>query len=130
MTEPATTIEQLQAEFTHWRSNKNGHRSIPEHLWNKAAHIKKSHPSDNVLKKLGLTTQQARKKGIIESKKREHDCSKERLSNQFIKIPTNQSTTHSIATDVTITSKNGDYQLSLKNASIEHLQLIIDKFLR
>jgi len=122
MTESILTLEEVQAEFTVWRNNKEGHCPIPDELWHKVGHLLKTHPRARVLRALKLTTQQARSKGIIPPKIKPEVVT-------FVKVPNMESMISAPTCDLLLSSRRGDRQLSMKNVSIDHVKLIIDRFL-
>jgi hypothetical protein len=124
------TIEEIEREFVVWRSNKKGQPSIPESLSNKVKIVLQSGRHSEVLRRLGLSMQQARNKGLLPSP----TLSERHTQNSpisFIKIPITQSAINAVSSDTkSLTLQRGDIQLSLNHPSHEQIQLIINALLR
>ena len=59
MPSPTLTIEEVEKEFAIWRSNKKGQSTVQETLLHKVETLLKSHKYSIVLRRLGLSIQQA-----------------------------------------------------------------------
>lgn len=132
MTKPVLTIEEVEAKFDTWRKDKRGYKPIPEDLWDQVKNLLKYYQRTTVLRRLGLSTEQARNKGLLATVSAE-DISTN-TTNTFIKVPIMPTTVGKIAavpaqsTSIAIT--RGDLQCTLNNPSHEQLQLIINSLLR
>lgn len=125
------TIAEVQSNFANWRNSKTGCQKIPAELCSQVKILLNSCPNPSpVLRRLGLTKQQAINKGLVTA----HTavpCSANLKSNNFIQIPMPLSIT---ATEIprvaTANIKRGDAVLSLNINSDKQLQLIINAFIR
>lgn len=123
------TIAEVQSNFANWRNSKTGCQKIPAELCSQVKILLNSCPNpSSVLRRLGLTKQQAINKGLVTT----HTAVSSNLkSNDFIQIPMPLSI---IATEIprvaTANIKRGDALLSLDINSDEQLQLIINAFIR
>jgi hypothetical protein len=123
------TIEEVEREFAIWRSNKKGH-VIPESLSHKVKILLKSGKHSEVLRRLGLSMQQARNKGLLPSPNVSEHLP-QNSPDSFIKFPMTQPLINAVASgSSSLTLQRGDVQLSLNHPSHEQIQLIINTFLR
>ena len=125
MSSHTLTIEEVESEFSIWRGSKKG-RSIPEALCKQVKILLASYHHNKVLKRLGLTLQQARDKDLLPSTKPVES----HLPTTFIKIPMVQPAIHVNSAAASLTLQRGDTQLSLNSPSDEQLQLIINTLFR
>jgi hypothetical protein len=128
MSNTPLSIEEVEQSFSVWRKNKTGNPPIPDDLWDQVSLLLKTHRRSKVFKRLRLTIQQARDKGIlpIESSTNVPD------KNTFIQIPMPQPTMQVIAPPKanTLTIQRGDKQLCLSHPSDEQIHFIITTLLR
>lgn len=127
------TIEQVEAEFAVWRSTKkfNSPTPIPEALCNHVRVLLQTDKRAEVLRRCGLTLQQARNKGLLGLTAPAHSSPEAKELNPFVKIPVIHSTIHSIPQRVmNLNLRCGDKHLSLDNPSDEQIQFIITTLLR
>jgi len=121
------TIEQVEKDFAHWRSHKNGHEKIPERLWAKVAILLSFHHHTQVLRRLGITNGQARNKKLLPRVAVSH----EPLVNSLIKIPTEQPLSHDSTSNLaSIMIERGETHLTLKSPSNEQFQFIINQLFK
>jgi len=83
MNHSTLTIEEVEQAFTDWRTNKSGNPPIPEGLWDQVKILLSTYRRGEVLRRLRLTIQQARDKGIV-SVEQYHGTE---TANPFIQIP-------------------------------------------
>lgn len=128
MSNTPLTIEEVEQAFLVWRNNKVGNPTIPDNLWDQVALLLKTHRRSEVLRRLRLTIQQARDKGVISS---EQPLNVDSTQNTFIQIPSSPSTIHPITQRTTsLTIQRGDTQMCLNYPSDLQIQLIINTLLR
>jgi hypothetical protein len=122
------SIEEVEQAFLVWRNNKVGHQPIPDNLWDQVAQLLKTHRRAEVLRRLRVSTQQARDKGIIPSTQcSDVGC----VQNTFVQIPVPQPTIQPITQRTSsLTIQRGDTQLCLNHPSDEQIHLIINTLLR
>ena len=121
------SIEEVEREFSNWRSNKSGKLQIPEALCDQIKILLKSHQHSKVLRRLGLSMQQARNKGLLPSA----SAAESHPSSPFVKVPMIQQPIYSVVNEsATLTVQRGDTRFSLSYPSNEQIQLIIDTLLR
>lgn len=127
MSTHALSIEEVEREFANWRSNKNGQLQIPEVLCDQIKILLKSHQHSKVLRRFGLSMQQARNKGLLSSV----DSPSSHPSSPFVKVPMMQQPVYSVVNEsTTLTVQRGDTKFSLSHPSNEQIQLIINTLLR
>ena len=119
------TIEAVEQQFADWRANKQGKRKIPQVLWDQIRILMEHHSLSMLLKRLGISSTQARNNNLIPAKKR---TMIKKISKDFVKIPLPEPIL-SKAFIPTITFKRGELILSLENPSVAHLDLFIQKLL-
>lgn|SRR3990167_10247521 len=117
------TIDQVEKTFTIWRDNKDGKRTIPDKLWGQVKALITLHGASPVLKRLGISWEQARRKGLIPTKSVGGSI-KNRKASPFIKIPQALPTAHDRRPQLTF--QRGDAQLLLNDPSNEQIQLFIN----
>ena len=137
------TVEEVAANFEKWRGKKTGNTRIPEALCAQVKLLLSSCPKHSpILRKLGLSKQQAINKGLFSTDKTV--CLESSSPNPFIQIPIPQTISSpeflNIATvlpnksstqpTTTITLKRGDVALLLNVISDLQLQLVINTFIR
>lgn len=128
MSNTPLTIEEVEQAFLVWRNNKRGNPTIPDNLWDQVALLLKTHRRSEVLRRLRLTIQQARDKGVISS---EQPLNVDSTQNTFIQIPSSPSTIHPITQrTASLTIQRGDTQMCLNYPSDLQIQLIINTLLR
>jgi len=127
MTNNVLSIEEVATQFATWRSNKQGNESIPEYLWDQVKILLKSNTRRNVLHRLGLSTKQARDKGVLPLPATDNST-----INTFIKIPMTSEVINTARSPqpASVTITRGDTQCTFSHPSNEQLQLIINTFLR
>ena len=127
MNHPTLTIEEVEQAFTDWRTNKNGNPPIPEDLWDQVKILLSTHRRGEVLRRLRLTTQQARDKGIISVEQYQGI----ETANSFIQIPYVPPTIETPSPPRNgLTLTRGDMHFSLEHPSDEQVQFIINTLLR
>ena len=127
MSNTTLTIEEVEQAFTTWRNNKTGHPPIPDILWDHVALLLKTHRRGEVLRRLRLTTQQVRDKGLLSIE----PGSALQAQHTFIQIPLPQPAIQTITPKATsLTIQRGDTQLCLNHPSDEQIHLIISTLLR
>jgi hypothetical protein len=128
MISPTLTIEAVKADFALWRSSKkfNSPTPIPEPLCNQVRVLLQTYPRAEVLRRCGVTLQQARNKGLLPLTP-DNSIPENKQLTSFVKIPLIQSTPLST---ITLNLRCGDAHLSLDNPSNEQVQLIITTMLR
>lgn len=125
------TIEEVEAEFTVWRSTKKFRSPIPipQSLCQQVQRLLQIYPQKEVLRRCGLTLQQARNKGLLPSSflaptSLAHGKNE---PNPFVKI----SMPYSSPQKATILNLHcSNKHLSLENPTDEQVQFIIDALLR
>lgn len=123
------TIEEVEAEFAIWRSTKklNSPAPIPDSLCNQVRLLLQDFPQREVLKRCGMTLNQARLKGLLPQTDTIHQAFAAQESNHFVKI----SMPHVAAKPSgMLTLHHGESHLSLDNPSNEQLQIILESLLR
>jgi hypothetical protein len=121
------SIEEVEKEFSSWRDNKNGRIQIPEALCEQIKILLKSHQHSKVLRRLGLSMQQAKNKGLLPIA----DETESLPSSPFVKVPMTKQPICSVVNEgTTLTLQRGDTKLSLGCPSNEQIQLIINTLLR
>ena len=118
------TIDQVEKAFAIWRGNKNGKRAIPDNLWGKVKALINLQGASPVLKRLRISWEQARNKGLIPTKSVGSASKKRKVASPFIKIPQALPTAHDRRPQLTF--QRGDAQLLLNDPSNEQIQLFID----
>jgi hypothetical protein len=149
------TLEEVEAQFANWRSNKQGHSAIPIELWDQVKILLASYPHAPVLYRLGLTMQQAKNKGLFPEDKTIHLAATKDVKrnyalssapivggqpNQFLKVRNFKQAKNSVPEKsclavtqpnvITFTLQRGDTQLSLTTSKDEQVELIIKTFLQ
>lgn len=129
MYKPTLTIEEVEAEFATWRSGKkfNSPAPIPENLCNQIRVLLQRFPQTEVLRRCGVTLQQARNKGLIPLLSNNNPTSQTQELTSFVKIPMMHSTAQRT---VMLNLHCGDAHLSLDNPSDEQVQFVITSMLR
>jgi hypothetical protein len=133
MITPTLTIEQVEAEFAAWRNTKkfNSPAPIPETRCNHVRVLLQTYQQAEVLRRCGVTLQQARNKGLLPLTPVVHSSPETKELNPFVKIPMTQSTHHTISQKaMTLKLHCGDKHLSIDNPSDEQVQFIITTLLR
>jgi len=123
MTTRTLTIDQVEKAFTIWRGNKDGKRTIPDKLWGQVKALINSHGASPVLKRLGISWEQARNKGLIPTKSASGGLKKRKAPSPFIRIP-QALPTHDRRPQLTF--QRGENQLSMNDPSNEQIQLFIE----
>jgi len=118
------TLDQVDKALTIWRDNKNGKRTIPDKLWDKVKVLINLHGASPVLKRLGISWKQARRKGLIPTESAVGVLKKRTVTSPFIKIAQSLPTAHDRRPQLTF--QRGDAQLLLNDPSNEQIQLFID----
>jgi hypothetical protein len=128
MVSPSLTIEAVEADFALWRINKkyNSPAPIPETLCNQIRVLLHTYPRAEVLRRCGVTLQQARSKGLLPLTS-DDSTSKNKELTPFVRIPLSPATP---LKTITLSLRCGDAHLSLDNPSHEQIQLIITTMLR
>lgn len=150
MTKSPLTIEAVEEQFTIWRNSKKGHPAIPAELCSHVQSLLQFYPHPLVLRRLGLTIQQARNKGLLlastttaatctTNTATKIDNSQSIQTPSFVQVTMPSSITNVAAMQhkigvalpktATLTLQRGDAQLSLTAASESQIQLIIQAFL-
>ena len=131
MSSPTLTIEEVEREFSIWRSNKKGQPTVPDALLHKVEILLKSnnYKNSNVLRRLGISKRQAKNKGLLPLSGIDH-LSQGALTS-FIKIPMPQAAINAVSQNpTTLILQRGDTQLSLNCPTYDQIQLIINTLLR
>lgn len=129
MITPKLTIEEVETEFAAWRSTKknNSPVPIPESLCNQVRVLLQTYSRAEVLRRCGLTINQARKKGLLSSCPSNQLIHDSQELNSFVKI----SIPHSTVQKATILNlRCNDKHLWLENPTDEQVQLIITTLMR
>lgn len=124
MSTQTLTIDQVEKTLTIWRGNKNGERIIPDKLWDEIKVLINLHGSSPVLKRLGISWEQARRKGLIATKPADTILKKRKTPSPFIKISHAIPTPHDRRPQLIF--QRGEAQLLLSDPSNEQIQLFID----
>ena len=124
------TIENVERSFANWRANKKQQPNIPDALWAQVKILLKSNARSDILKRLGVTLKQARRKGVLADA-----CNALTSSNTFVQIPITQAALPIEVQSITSITNNltiqcGELQMCLTSPSSEQLQLIINTFMR
>jgi hypothetical protein len=128
MNSSTLTIEEVEADFAAWRVSKklNSPTPIPEALCNQVRVLLQTYPRAEVLRRCGVTLQQARNKGLLTLTPAVTIPENKELT-PFVKIPMIQSVPLKA---IILTLRCGDAHLSLDNPSNEQVQFIITTMLR
>lgn len=121
------TLEEVEQGFSNWRYNRSGNESIPNDLWEQVKILLTTYRRGEIMRRLKLTTQQFKNKGLIPIKQSEAL----EMTHSFIQIPSLPPTIGSITQKTTtLTIQRGDTQMCLNHPSDEQIHLIINTFLR
>lgn len=59
------TIEEVEQQFKQWRLKKQPREKIPNYLWDLVRQLMERYPPSRIIKQLGLSTKQMRRKGLF-----------------------------------------------------------------
>jgi hypothetical protein len=118
------TLDQVEKAFAIWRNNKNGKRTIPDKLWGDVKALINLQGVSPVLKRLKISWEQARNKGLIPTKYADGASKNRKAASPFIKISQVLPTAHDRRPQLTF--QRGDAQLLLNDPSNEQIQLFIN----
>lgn len=128
MTRLELTLEEVEQEFSNWRYNRSGNESIPNYLWDQVKILLTTYRRGELMRRLTLTTQQFKNKGLIPPIKQGEDVE---ISHFFIQIPSLPLTVDQMTEKITsLTIQRGDTQMCLTHPSDEQIHLIINTLLR
>ena len=128
MSTQTLTINQVEKALTIWRGSKNGERIIPDKLWDKIKVLINLHGHSSVLKRLGISWRQARRKGLIATKPADAILKKRKAPSPFIKISHAVPTAHDRRPQLIF--QRGEAQFLLSDPSNEQIQLFIDALIK
>jgi hypothetical protein len=118
------TLEAVEQEFLDWRAVKKGGEKIPERLWEQIRILLKHYKRSLVLKRLGVTIQQAREQGMVLSAPKSIITKKSVAP--FIEIPLSGILPKPSAHTPMVTLKRGELVLSLEHPTEAQLHLLIN----
>ncbi len=79
------TLEAVEKQFSDWRANKQGDKKIPQALWDQVNKLADRYNLSLVLRRLKISTQQARDQGIFPKPKLDLNTD-QKIATPFIKI--------------------------------------------
>ena len=125
------TLEEVEETFANWRKIRTNGELVPVELWEQVKVLLKSYKRGKVLNKLGISTKQARDKGLfLSTDVAQYEEHINKSSCQFIKIPLESALPNVTPNTYNLTLARGDTKLSINNPPSEHVQLIINLVLR
>ena len=65
MTVAQLTIEEVEQQFKQWRLKKQPQEKIPNYLWDLVQQLMDLYTPSRIIKRLGLSTKQMRRKGLL-----------------------------------------------------------------
>lgn len=123
---PELTLAEVKQSFSHWRFNRRGNESIPDDLWEQVKILLLTYSRGEIMRHLGLTTQQFRERGLISSVQ---DNTIE-IAPTFVQIPSIHPVSIKNPVESILTIQRGDTQINLNHPTNEQIQLVINALLR
>jgi len=123
------TLEAVEKQFSDWRANKQGDKKIPQSLWDQVNKLSDMYNLSLVLRRLKISTQQARDKGIFPKPLLNLDID-QKIAPPFIKIPMPALAAPTATIIPTITLQRAEMTLSLHHPTDGQIHLFINMLMR